>query len=790
MSAAGISESRMPEAPAWAKPWRISLRTVTDVAVLTLLSVIGITGFASALGEFGWLLAGVGGLLVGTSVAILAHRFRFGTVVTIVLALVAYFVFGTPFAQPGQGIVAVVPTLDSLANLAVGAVFGWTDILTLRPPVELPDYVTAVPYVAAWAVSLVSTTLAVRWLPVRQRTAWRSGILLSGPFLLYLVGVLMGTDEPFFAAVRGVAFAAVALIWLGWRRGTAPRVSARGSRALFRRKVIGTAILVVAATILGSLVGAAVAPEPANRFVLREEIEPPFEPLSYPSPFSAYRQYTKTLEQTTLFTVDGMQPGQRLRLATMDTYDGVIWGVAGSAVATDGSGSFGLVGRNIPTPDFITPAGTADISVTVGDYTGVWVPDIGAPTSLEFTGSDSEADAAALRYNAATGTAVLTTSLAPGDTYTVSAQLPQNFDTEALMDTPVAPLQLPPVSNIPSVVAEKAKEMAGAATTPIEQLRNIENVLKTTGYLSHGAAGDVVASRAGQGADRMVELFSRNQLVGDEEQYATAFALMARSYNYPARVVMGFAPEVSEAGGPIDVTGADVTAWVEVAFEGVGWVSFYPTPDNTDIPQDQIPEPQSEPQPQVRQPPRMENQENDLVAGVEIEDTDKDDAELFIFPAWVYVVGLSILIPLAIIFIPVLIVGAIKARRRRRRRNAERGDLDAAGAWDELLDQFTELGYDVPENATRRVEARGLDGQVGRPTSLAELATRTDAAVFSGATVPIDQSEEVWTEAAASVAIARAAVSRTRRILSRYRVGAARNWARRVARRADTDRSK
>jgi transglutaminase-like putative cysteine protease len=781
-------ESRIPETPNWAKPWRISARALVDVGVLTLLSVVGIVGFASSLQQFGWLIAGLGGLLVGTVVAVLAHRLRLGTVTTLVLAIVAFFLLGTAFSQQQRGLLGFIPTLDSLAGLAVGSVFGWRDILTLRPPVSLPDYVTAVPFVAAWAVSLVSTTLAIRWLPERRRTPARAALLLVGPLALYLVGVLLGTDEPFFAAVRGVAFAAVALVWIGWRRGVAPKVSAAGSRTLFRRKLLGTVALVLAAVVIGSVAGTVAAPRPENRFVLREEIEPPFEPLNYASPFSAYRKYTKTLEQTTLFTIDGLAPGQAIRLATLDTYDGVIWGVAGSEISSDGSGSFGLVGRNIPRPTFITAEGESQVTVTVRDYSDVWVPDVGAPTALEFAGENAQADAAALRYNDATGTAVLTTGLSAGDSYTVEALTQRQFDTESLADVPIATLEVPPVTNIPDVVAAKAKEYAGDATSPIAQLRNIENELSTTGYLSHGAAGDVVASRAGQGADRMIELFSRNQLVGDQEQYATAFALMSRSLGYSARVVMGFAPEVPETGGPVTVTGADVTAWVEVPFDGIGWVSFFPTPDNTDIPQDQVPKPQSEPQPQVRQPPRMENQENDLVVGVDIDESDKDDAKLFIFPAWVWIAGISILIPLLIIFVPLLIVAAIKRGRRKRRRDLARGDIDAAGAWDEMLDQFSELGYELPDNATRPVTAQRLESQVDRPLALAELAAHTDTAVFSGQPVSREWSDTVWTEAMASVALARAAVSRGRRILSRYRIGAARAWARRLTKSAGENR--
>ena len=128
-----------------------------------------------------------------------------------------------------------------------------------------------------------------------------------------------------------------------------------------------------------------------------------------------------------------------------------------------------------------------------------------------------------------------------------------------------------------------------------------------------------MASLAGHGADRMEALFSGSVMVGDAEQYASAMALMARSLGYPARVVMGFAPTVTRRSGggtPVKVTGHDVTAWVEVPFQGVGWIPFLPTPTQTDVPQDQVPKPQTEPQPQVRQPPRSQNDENDLVTNV------------------------------------------------------------------------------------------------------------------------------------------------------------------------------
>ncbi len=770
---------------------RISGRTLVDIGVIVVLSAIGIVGFSSAF-DGGWLLAGGVGLLVGIAAAIVSHLLRIGVIPTFLLAVVMYFLFGSAAAVPELALYGVIPTLDSLVNLAVGTVYSWADVLTLRPLVELPDYVTAAPYAATWAVGLVSTVLAVRWLPKRCRTAWRAGLLLAGPLVLYLAGVLLGTDEPVFAAVRGISFAALVLVWLGWRRTSGGGATASADRAMLGRKIAGSTLVVAAGVAAGIFVGSAVAPVPSDRFVLREVVTPPFEPLEYPSPFTAFRKYTKVLEETELFTVEGLKEGDRIRLATLDTYDGISWGVAGSQLASEGSGSFSLVGQTIPDPPLITPADdSSQLTITIGDYDDVWIPSIGYPSAITFDGADARSQAATLRYNPATGTALVTSGLSSGDEYTVEAETQQVFQPDELTDVGTATFPLPPVSVIPDIVASTATDLAGDATTPIDRLRAIETALQTTGYLSHGAADDAVASRAGQGADRMVELFTRTQLIGDEEQYASAFALMARSMDYPARVVMGFAPEVREGQDSVVVMGKDVTAWVEVAFEGVGWVAFYPTPDETDIPQDQTPKPQSEPQPQVRQPPRTENDDNDLVAGVEVDDSSDDPDDPLALPEWLVAVGLALLIPAALIFVPLLVIGAVKNRRRRRRQHAARTDAAAAGAWDELLDQYSELGYSVPHNLTRLGTAAGLERQLAPATAgLVGIAQRTDEAVFSGAEVPRAATDMVWNEVLAAVTVAEAGLSRAKRFISKYRVRSLQSWASTITARASAQKSR
>jgi transglutaminase-like putative cysteine protease len=763
----------------------ISQRALGDVGVLSLLSLLGVLGLETSFGDYNFLLAGLGGLIVGTGAAIITHMLRLGVLTSVLAAVLAYFLLGTPFTMPADGLLVVLPSLASAAGLAMGAVFGWADIVTLSTPVEAPYYMPVLPYFAVWLVALVGTLLATRWLPGRPRTVWRASVLLVGPALLYLAGILMGTDEAYYPGLRGVAFAVVALVWLGWRRTqAAPQSPAAGGR-LFRRKLSGTAMLVVGAIAVGAVAGAALAPAPENRFVVRDEIQPPFDPLKFPSPLAGFRSYTKTHADTPLFSVEGLETGQVVRLASMDSYDGKLWNVAGPASQSDPSGGFRLVGRTIPKPSLVTTVESSTVTITVDEYSDVWLPGVGYPTTVDFDDEASSEQAENLRYHAGTGTSVLTSGVEKGYEYTIEAQLQRTYKDEDLEGVPVASIALPPVENIPDVVVAKAVELAGSEDAPIGQLRAIEQGLKTQGFLSHGLASDGVPSRAGHGADRIDELFTRSQIVGDQEQYAAAMALMARNLGFPARVVMGFAPDIPEATTSAEITGNDVTAWVEVAFDGIGWIPFYPTPDKTDVPQDQTPKPKTVPQPQVRQPPRTDNQADDLLTAVEIDDTKEDDKNRdFVLPAWAWAVAGIVGIPLLLVLGPLLLIAAIKHRRKRRRRTRGSGDRRAAGAWDELADGYAELGFDVPRSGTRRQVALQLDRQLAERQAMTDagtvilpIASAVDRAVFNGQDIDDDLVEQNWSAVDESIGAARNSVGRARRLMSRFRIRSKRDWS-------------
>ena len=202
------------------------------------------------------------------------------------------------------------------------------------------------------------------------------------------------------------------------------------------------------------------------------------------------RKYSTTLREETLFTVTGLPAGTALRLAAMDTYDGVIWGVAGSATGKQGSsGTFERIGSQVADP----PSGEVlTVDVAIETYQGYWLPDAGDVLSVTFAGESAEALAAGFRYNRATGTGLSTQRLASGDAYSMQVTLPEVLSAQDATDLP------PGGGSAPSAPAiEAVQQLQGAllADTAAEgpqgfaaQIDALTANLRERGFYSNGDA--------------------------------------------------------------------------------------------------------------------------------------------------------------------------------------------------------------------------------------------------------------------------------------------------------------
>ncbi|MGV8967378.1 MAG: transglutaminase-like domain-containing protein [Cellulomonas sp.] len=765
------------------RPSRTGRSGAIDLAVVAVLVVVAVIGFGPVWGGAGFAVAAGGALALGLALAWWGVRRGFGLLTLAAATIVTYVVAGGALALSSTTMFGVVPTLATLRGLLLGAVNSWKDLVTAATPLSAFPQLLVVPFLATLVVSVFAGSLALR----ARQPAW---VLL--PTGVLLVGViLLGSSEPAVPVTQGVAFALVALAWLSWRtaaaRNAATSVSLDGvdiqqSPLLRRRRLVRAAALLVAAGMLTAAAAPVVAPDGLRR-ALRDVVVPPLDIHDYPSPLVAFRKYVRDEADDVLFTVDGLPAGERLRLATLDAYTGTVLDVAGGSNAT-GSGTFGRVGSTLPGAGASAFAGPdtgapADLTIEVGTYQGVWVPDAGQPSALQFSGARAQALTTTLNYNPAGASALVTAGLTTGDRYTVTTTLAPARSAEDLAGTAFAAVQLPAPDRVPESVAATAAVFLGQVTDPIEQVENLREALTTGGVFSNGLDGELT-SRAGHGADRIDTLLTGDDMVGDDEQFAVAMTLMARQLGIPARVVMGFYPgeDAPAAGQPYEVRGADVHAWVEVAFQGVGWVPFDAVPDKDTPPQNQDPRSQSEPQPQqLQQPPPPE--EPAVAPSQPVPDAADDKQDNSRSSDWGRYVGIAaaVAIPLALLITPFVLIAMIKTRRRdRRRRGGEPADR-ISGGWSEVLDSALDLGLQLRGGGTRR-ETGVLLAELTPTVGSVALAARADAGVFGPGDPTEDEILAYWQEVDLVVGGLSGSVSRWRRARARFSLRSLRTLAR------------
>ncbi|WP_277208408.1 transglutaminaseTgpA domain-containing protein [Isoptericola croceus] len=757
-------------------PRATTLPALVDLAALLVLLGTVVVGFGPVWGSAGYLLPAAGGVVVGLGVAWIGAWRRFSAVTVTALAVLGYLLFGGVFALRHTAIAGVVPSLETLYDLLLGAVEGWKRFVTTAPPLSSFPDLAVVPYLLLLIVSLVAGTIAWR----ARHAVWALAPVVVG----FVAVILLGTLDEALPVLQGAVIALVGLLWGGVRAmearvGTHSIATESSSAAIRRlrwyRVRTGAAILGVAA-VTAAFVAPAIMPS-APRTVLRETIVPPLDLHQYASPLVAFRHYAKEQRTDELFTISDLPAEGRVRLATLDRYDGVVFDASGDGGDT---GVYSRVGESIATAATGDPV---EVEVNVTGYTGVWVPEVGALTGVRWTGPNAAAQDGSTYYNSATRTAITTEGVRPGDTYTLNALVTEVPDEEELQRGTVLAADLPDVPDaaVPPGLPAKTAQFTGEEIDPATKLFLLRDALAASGVLSSGLDGEP-PSRPGHSAERIDTLVQEEKMVGDDEQFAVALALMARQSGIPARVVMGFAPGEDSGytpGEPWTVLGSDVRAWVEVPFEGHGWVPIEAVPEQK--PQIQ-PEPQSEevPKPPVLQEPEPPVEPDQSKAG-NVEDDEQEEVENEAFDwARFGLLVLAVGIPLLLILGPIVAILAYKARRRAQRRLADEAIQRFSGGWHEVVDVATDLGSTVPASATRRESAQLIATEHQAPGTLA-VAHRADVSVFGAGESSTAEAEGFWLEIDQLVGGMRAGVPRGRRLraaLSLRSVRARSRWIR------------
>ncbi|WLD93722.1 transglutaminase domain-containing protein [Alkalihalobacillus sp. AL-G] len=143
-------------------------------------------------------------------------------------------------------------------------------------------------------------------------------------------------------------------------------------------------------------------------------------------------------------------------------------------------------------------------------------------------------------------------------------------------------LQLP--ENLPGEIKKLTEEIVADKTNPYEKAKAVERYFSDEGF-AYDTREVAVPAR---GEDYVAQFLFETQQ-GYCDNFSSSMAVMLRTVGIPTRWVKGFtrgeyAGTLENGDRKYEITNSNAHSWVEVYFEGVGWVPFEPTRGFRDLP--------------------------------------------------------------------------------------------------------------------------------------------------------------------------------------------------------------
>ncbi len=264
---------------------------------------------------------------------------------------------------------------------------------------------------------------------------------------------------------------------------------------------------------------------------------------------------------TEVFTVKTTEPkGDYWRVIALDKFQDDGWGLnSDQKKASSLPGPTGAPGTTLVTQTF-----------HLDDIDPIWLPAEYRPVKIDVAQSEVLPDSTSL---------FLDNPLA-GLTYTVQSEVsnPGTAELESVsfddLESKRADVALP--ANFSPRARQYAQEITANAQTPYDKALALMNVFHQAPFVYDQSVDLGTTANA---LDKF--LFDTHR--GFCEQYAAAFAELARSVGLPTRVAVGYQRGTLESDGLWHVAEKDAHAWPEVWLgDTVGWYRFEPTPGRID----------------------------------------------------------------------------------------------------------------------------------------------------------------------------------------------------------------
>lgn len=279
-----------------------------------------------------------------------------------------------------------------------------------------------------------------------------------------------------------------------------------------------------------------------------------------------------------LFSVHSSVPTREL-LAVLDDFNGNSWSVSGSSTLPQLGTFAASLSADVRRPPAPVPDGSGRAELIqvfqIQGLGGRDLPSTGVPLAVDGAGRVTEGGPG--------GTLVSGTAFSKGSTYAVRSVIADpsaaELEAAATETTEARFVELP--ASVPRRLVALANSVVAGAATPYEKALDIEAYLTSSRFhyrLPVRTASGLLPAAPGF-AGLVAFLFKTR--TGYCQQFATAFAVLARIEGLPTRIAVGFLPGTPVGHDEWEVTGSDTHAWPEILFRGYGWIDFEPTPGVT-----------------------------------------------------------------------------------------------------------------------------------------------------------------------------------------------------------------
>jgi len=720
------------------------------LAVLTMAAVLGLARLFEGASFFTAVLAFAA---LGHGLALLCRARRLSGTATAVVG-VGGLVLGVSWFLLPQTTAYLVPTPATLGAVGERLADAWDVFSSVRAPAPVHPGLVLAAAVATYVIAWVADTAAFRAsAPVEAAIPATS---------LFLFGAALGAP-PLRAPTTAVFLAAVLAYWLAtraWRSTSSPSWAGHqdgGAAALLGSGSRLAGVAVLAAVVLGPLVpgagSAALVPWRASDRDSGTRLTV--------SPLVDIRTRIVDQAEVEVFTVRSASRSY-WRLTALDEFDGRIW---------RSDGRFSSVDRELADPGEVRPRNgstVVDQQVEISGLEAVWLPAAYRPVAFEArgvrVGVDKESSTLIIgRHESSEGLRYRVQSL-------VRQPTEDDLRLASLRPRRIARLYTTLPLSFSPAARELAQAIVAGRSSPYDAARALQDHFRTGAYRYDTSV------EPGHGEDDL-ERFLLETRAGYCEQFAGAYAALARAVGLPARVAVGFTPGELEADGSYHVRGSHGHAWPEVFLGSAGWVPFEPTPGRG-IPGGEgytgVPEEQAGPDGDQSAATTTTSTSTTLAGGAPttappgraLEDPgaaragERDPSPWPGRLAWT-----ALALTGAAVVELLLVVLATWVRRTRRRRAARTTSGRVLVAWDEVGEALTAAGVPARPAETPLEYAARAAGEAGvDPGRLRSLAVRVTEAGWAADAMDEDEAVEAVAAAAAVEGTLHAARSRGERL--------------------------